>query len=153
MASNRTSAMLEGLKSYLETQMASRILSWKGENPGQDLPDIAEYDIGYKDVLVGLRAYPAILVVSDGWSSYDSYTTEYSVSCCLAYKCDDPSQLEAYGEALMDCLEDSIRSDNTLGGLCLDIGDVKAVTNVVSGIFMAALDFTVQIDRGGTYGA
>lgn len=116
------------------------------------LPGIADIDVGYRDVLTGLRCYPSLLVMELSRDCSDAYFTTYSVNFCIAHHGDDIDELQREGSALLDCLEDALRGDHSLGGLVFDVRNMRPEIGVVSGTYVAAMSADVVVDLGSRFG-
>ena len=116
------------------------------------LPVIAETDVGLRDVVNGLRNYPALLISEVSRDSSDAFLTNYNVSICLALHHDDIDELQREGTALTDCLEIAVRADHTLGGLVLDVQNMSTELGIVTNTFISAMSADLVVDLGSLYG-
>lgn len=147
----RTTDIFQEILERLQGNINAEIIEYNSSH-GDCLPIIADVEVGYRDVLTGLRCYPCLLVMELSRDCSIAYTTTYNVSICLAHHCDDINQLQREGSALLDCLEDSIRGDHTLGGLVLDVENIRPEVGVVSGTYVAAINADIIVDLGSVYG-
>lgn len=145
---NRTQHLLYKLVGYLRDSINSKIFAWNDIHTEYSLPEIAEVDVGYRDVLTGLRFYPALLVAESGRNCSEPYFTTYTLNFCIAHHNDDIDALQREGASLLDCFEDVIREDTTLGGNVLDISNITPEVSVVSGTYVAAIGITATVDLG-----
>jgi hypothetical protein len=137
------------IEAYLQSAVPQLVDSWNEKHPGESLSQIMEWDRGYRDILTGLREYPAILLIEKGRSYQDSYTTRHTLVIGLAYTCDDMDMLQTHGQAYVDILEECIRADWHLGDACLDAVSYEIDTDIVTSIFVVACTLTINLDRGG----
>lgn len=144
---NRSNRLTAAILSFLETELEGEVARWN-EN-GAELPLVAEFDSGYRDIFAGLREYPAVIVLNRGREDRGSFSTEYKILIGLVLKSEDLEQLENWGQSYADILEDVIRSNPSLGGACLDVNNFRLNTDCVSGIFVISVEINVELDRGG----
>lgn len=144
---NRTYNLLRRIAETLTEKVNDKVEEFN-EEYGTDLPLIAETDTGFRDVLTGLRTYPALLVAERGRDASSAYFTDYSLSIAIALRGDDMDLLQQEGTAVLDCLEDVLREDHTLGGLVLEAKGISPEIGVVSGVYIASVQTTVTVDLG-----
>ncbi len=137
------------IETYLKQSFSDLVTQWNDAHEGETLTDIMEWDRGYRDILAGLREYPAVLLIEKGRAFLDTYTTRHTLVIGLAYTCDDRDMLQAHGDAYLDILEESVRADWHLGDSCLDVVSYDIDTDVISGVYVAACTLSIDIDRGG----
>lgn len=128
--------------------MNTTITEWNSEHTSDTIPLIAESDVGYKDVLTGLRFYPALLVTEGARNISRPYFCTYTFSFCIAHREDDITDMQKHGEALLDCFEDTIRKDTTLNNLVVDCSNMQVDIGVVSGVYVAAINLNAEVDLG-----
>lgn len=147
---NRIERFTSALVDYLKSAISARVASINADDPDISLPDIALWQTGYNGVLAGLSHYPGCIVLVNGRTLVDPYTTSYSVVIGIGLTADDPDYLEKMGRAYEDILEDCIRSDWSLGGSALDtdIG-VQFQSDNVSNVYLIQAQLTCQVDLGG----
>ena len=147
---NSTERFVDALQRYFESAISERVEKVNTEDPDVRLPDIALWQSGYNGVLSGLTHYPGCIILVNGKTLTDPYTTTYSVVIGIGLTADDPDYLERQGRLYEDILEDCIRSDWSLGGAALDtdIG-VKFESDCTSNVYLIQAQLTCQVDRGG----
>ena len=147
---NRIERFTSALIEYLKTAISERVASINAGEPDISLPDIALWQTGYNGVLAGLSHYPGCIVLVNGRTLTDSYTTSYNVVIGIGLTADDPDYLEKMGRAYEDILEDCIRSDWSLGGAALDtdIG-VQFQSDNLNNVYLIQAQLTCQVDLGG----
>ena len=147
---NRIERFASALINYLKPAISERVASINAEDPDISLPDIALWQTGYNGVLAGLSHYPGCVVLVNGRTLVDPYTTSYSVVIGIGLTADDPDYLEKMGRAYEDILEDCIRSDWSLGDAALDtdIG-VQFQSDNVNNVYLIQAQLTCQVDLGG----
>ena len=147
---NSTARFIEALQAYLKTAITERVEKANAEDPGLHLPDIALWQSGYNGVLSGLSHYPGCVVLVNGKTLTDPYTTSFSVVIGIGLTADYPDYLEEIGRLYEDILEDVIRSDWSLGGTCLDtdIG-VQFMSDSVNNVYLIQAQLTCNVDIGG----
>ena len=144
----RTHKLLSKVMNYLSGKMMEIITDWNEENPDEKLPFIAETDIGFRDVVSGLRSYPAMCIAQTGRNTSEPYMTDYDLNVCIAVRGSDIDELQRMGYDLMDCLEDAMRADHTLGGCAVDSAIQAPSCGVVSEVFIAAFELEVRVNLG-----
>lgn len=144
----RTHSLLSKVLNHLKSTMDQLITDWNEVNPDEKLPFIAETDIGFRDVVTGLRSYPALCIAQTGRDTSEPYLTDYDLNVCIAVRGSDIDELQRMGYDLMDCLEDAIRSDHTLGGCAVDSLIESPGCGVVSEVFVAAFVLRVRVNLG-----
>lgn len=147
----RTNELLYKVIETLKDDVNAQIEEYNAEY-SDTLPTISETDVGLRDVVNGLRSYPALLVSEVSRDSSDAFLTAYNVSICLALHHDDIDELQREGTALTDCLEIAVRADHTLGGLVLDVQNMNTELGIVSNTFIAAMGADLVVDLGSLYG-
>lgn len=147
---NRGDVLSGLIRDYLEPAFTKRVAEVNEEDPDIRLRDVSIWLSGHSAVLTGLPDYPACIILVDGRTLRDPYTTEYRVSVGIGITADDPAYLERLGRVWEDILEDAIRSDWSLGGAVLDVDTgVSFTVGQVSGLYVIEADMTVQVDIGG----
>lgn len=147
----RTNELLYKVIETLKDDVNAQIEEYNAEY-SDSLPLISETDVGLRDVVNGLRSYPALLISEVSRDSSDAFLTNYNVSICLALHHDDIDELQREGTALTDCLEIAVRADHTLGGLVLDVQNMNTELGIVSNTFIAAMSADIVVDLGSLYG-
>ena len=147
----RTNELLYKVIETLKDDVNAQIEEYNAEY-SDNIPLIAEIDVGLRDVVNGLRSYPALLISEDSRDSSDAFLTTHSVSICLALHHDDIDELQREGTALTDCLEIAVRADPTLDGLVLDVQNMNTELGIVSNTFIAAMSADLVVDLGSLYG-
>ena len=147
----RTNELLYKVIETLKDDVNAQIEEYNAEY-SDGLPLISETDVGLRDVVNGLRSYPALLISEVSRDSSDAFLTDYNVSICLALHHDDIDELQREGTALTDCLEIVVRADHTLGGLVLDVQNMNTELGIVSNTFIAAMSADIVVDLGSLYG-
>ena len=147
---NSTERFLEAVQLYLKEAFTERVAEINEKDPEIHLSDIALWQYGYSGVLSGLSHYPGCIVMVNGRTLVDPYTTAFSLVIGIGLTADDPSYLDRIGQYWEDILEDTIRSDWHLGGACLDtdIG-IQFNTDNVSNVYLIQAQLTCQVDLGG----
>ena len=147
---NSIDRFLKAVQEYLQKAFTERVKAINEENPDIHLPDIALWQYGYSGVLSGLSHYPGCIVFINGRTLKDPYTTEFSLVIGIGITADSPDYLDQLGQLWEDILEDSIRSDWSLGGACLDtdIG-VNFKTDSVNNVYLIQVQLACQVDIGG----
>ena len=147
---NSTERFIAALQRYLKSSISDRVMEANIKDPDIHLPDIALWQSGYNGVLSGLSNYPGCIILVNGKTLTDPYTTSYSVVIGIGLTADDPAYLETMGRCYEDILEDAIRSDWSLGGAVLDtdIG-VKFESDCTSNVYLIQAQLTCQVDLGG----
>ena len=147
---NSIERFTSALIGYLQKAISERVASINEKDHGISLPDIALWQTGYNGVLAGLSHYPGCIVLVNGRTLTDPYTTTFSVVVGIGLTADDPDYLERIGRAYEDILEDCIRSDWHLGGAALDtdIG-VQFQSDNVNNVYLIQAQLTCQVDIGG----
>ena len=147
---NSTERFVVALQSYLKTAFTERVSRINEKDSEIRLADIALWQSGYNGVLSGLTHYPGCIVLVNGKTLTDPYTTEYSVVIGIGLTADDPDYLERMGRYWEDILEDSIRSDWTLGGTAIDTDvGVRFNFDCTSNVYLIQAELTCQVDIGG----
>ena len=147
----RTNELLYKVIETLKDDVNAQIEEYNAEY-SDSLPLISETDVGLRDVVNGLRSYPALLISEVSRDSSDAFLTNYNVSICLALHHDDIDELQREGTALTDCLEIAVRADHTLDGLVLDVQNMSTELGIVSNTFIAAMSADIVVDLGSLYG-
>ena len=147
----RTNELLYKVIETLKDDVNAQIEEYNAEY-SDNLPTISETDVGLRDVVNGLRSYPALLISEVSRDSSDAFMTTYNVSICLALHHDDIDELQREGTALTDCLEIAVRADHTLGGLVLDVQNMSTELGIVTNTFIAAMSADLVVDLGSLYG-
>lgn len=149
-------AFLAKLQAYLSESFTERVEEW---NTGEEesvadtpLDDIAEWGNGYISVLQGCQSYPACILLPSGRraSSEPPFFTQYKVTVGIALTGQDFEYLVRQGQAWEDILEDTIRSDWSLGGACLDsrmTGDLTA--DCTGDVYVISCELECTLDIGG----
>ena len=147
---NRVDQFLSALQQYLKVAFTARVAEINAKDTSIHLPDIALWQSGYTGVLSGLSHYPGCIILVNGRTLVDPYTTAYSLVIGVGLTADSPEYLETIGRLWEDILEDTIRSDWSLGGAALDtdIG-VQFESDCVSNIYLIQAMLTCQVDLGG----
>lgn len=147
---NSTSRFIKAVQDYLKTAISERVAEANREDPGLHLPDIAGWYSGFDGVLSGLQHYPGCIVLVNGKTLLDAYTTQFTVVVGIGLAADDMSYLERMGRIYEDILEDCIRSDWHLGGAALDTElGTQFDMDCVSGVYLIQAQLKCQVDLGG----
>lgn len=148
MGSLDTFEVLESIQEYLKTELPGRIAA---EPPELCLKPIQEWDIGYRDVVSGLHAHPALLIKSDAdYESSDGrsfHTLELDIA--LVNRCEDQDlgyrQLCRY-QSILDTM---LRDDPHFGGNIAEAKRVrfqKARDATRGGLFFLFVELDIDID-------
>ena len=147
---NSTERFVSALQSYLQKAISDRVAAANAADTDIRLPDIALWQSGYNGVLAGLSHYPGCIILVNGKTLTDPYTTTYSVVIGIGLTADDPGYLEEMGRLYEDILEDCIRSDWSLGGTALDTDvGVQFQSDCVNNVYLIQAQLTCQVDIGG----
>ena len=147
---NSEKRFLNALQDYLKKAITERVNAVNAENPDIRLPDIALWQSGYRGVLSGLTHYPGCLMLINGRTLIDPYTTAFNVAIGVGLTADDPDYLEEIGRLYLDILEDAIRADWHFGGAALDTAlGASFMTDCVNNVYLIELDLECQVDIGG----
>lgn len=144
---NRTFRLLHNLAETLTSLVNEKIGEYNTKYETA-LPLIVETDTGFRDVVTGLRTYPALIVAETRRDASSAYFTEYDLSVCIALRNDDIDALQQEGSAILDCLEDVCRMNSTIGGNVLSVDSLSPEIGVVSNVFIASVQMTVTVDLG-----
>ena len=142
--------MLELVIMTIKDRMNAEIAAWNDEMPGNNLPFVEDTEVGYRDVAVGARAYPALMIALNGGDWSDPYFSAYDLDMVLVVKEEDEEALNRIGAGLRDCLENVIRSDYTIGGLLLDSGEFRVNDVKLTGFYLINLTFNATMSLGST---
>lgn len=147
---NSTERFASAVKDYLQRAFTERVNGINERDKDVHLPDIALWFSGYNATLMNLSHYPACIILVDGRQLVDPYTTAFNLAIGIGITADDPEYLERLGHYWEDILEDSIRSDWSLGGACLDT-DLNIRFNAldVGNVYGIEAQLTCQVDLGG----
>ncbi|MBQ3730026.1 MAG: hypothetical protein IJS84_09250 [Spirochaetales bacterium] len=145
---NKTYSILCGIAEHLKDHINEMVEAWNESHPSEPLPTISETDIGFRDVVSGLRSYPALCIAESGRDSSQAYFTTFDLNICIAVRNDDIDELQRIGYGLADCLEDAFREDCRLGDLVTDSSMGHPETGVVSGVFIFAVPANIVVDLG-----
>lgn len=147
---NSTERFTVAVRSYLQKAFTERVQDVNEKDSDVHLPDIALWLSGYNATLMNLSHYPACIILVDGRQLVDPYTTAFNLAIGIGITADDPEYLERLGHYWEDILEDSIRSDWSLGGACLDT-DLNIRFNAldVGNVYGIEAQLTCQVDLGG----
>lgn len=142
---------IDALAAYLEAAFTERVEAWNALGGEVQLEDIAEWG-GTTAVLQGCQSYPACIILPSGrrMSAASPYFTRYRVTVGIALTGNDPPYLVRQGQAWEDILEDSIRSDWSLGGACLDTGATGDISSDwASDLYVISCELECELDLGG----
>lgn len=140
---NREQVFVNSLQNYLKAFFTQKA----AEN---EIEDIVLWQDGYAGVISGLTHYPGCIVIVEGRTITGAYTAEYEVTIYVGITSGDPVTLEATGRVWQDILEDSIRSDWTLGGTCLQVLDGAEIRpGCTNDVYTAGIRFRCEVDLGG----
>lgn len=144
----RIDGIYDSIQDYLETALSTAVTAFnRAENI--NLPQITEYDRGYKDIALGIRKYPAVLMLEARRAPAEAYYGTLSLSISIAVKSTNLAQLESWGRAFTDILEDVLLEDHTLGGTCLDVHNIQLTSGETSNVYLVMAEFDMEVDRGG----
>lgn len=147
---NASEKFIKVLEEYLKKAFSSRVEKANEENPDLGLVDIVLWQDGYRGVASGLSEYPGCIILLNGRTLTDVYTTTFHVIAGIGLAGDDADHLEMQGRAWEDILEDSLRSDWTLGGAALDTAlGVNIRSDSVSNVYVIQAEFDAQVDLNG----
>lgn len=147
---NASEKFIKALGEYLKKAFSTRVEKANEENPDLGLADIVLWQDGYRGVASGLSEYPGCIILLNGRTLTDVYTTTYHVIVGIGLAGDDADHLEMQGRAWEDILEDSLRSDWTLGGAALDTAlGVSIRSDSVSNVYVIQAEFDAQVDLNG----
>ena len=142
-----TYEVMISLLEYFQETLPSKIL----DQNDIDLPQIQEWDIGYRDIVAGLRAHPAFLLKSDrDYESVDGSAFQtMEMDIAIVYTCEDQDvgyvRLCRY-QAIIDGM---LRDEPHFGG---DIAEVRTATFTKArdatrnGLFFLFVELVVDID-------
>lgn len=122
---------LKALQATLQTHLPGVLTQILAEQTVDSvpLPDIADYEIGYKDVLLRDR-YPRISLFPEGpqIEPAGQNAMEYTdtVACVLAVTDSDPATLTKRIMRYTEAIRETIQRNQTLGGAC----SYASVTNI-----------------------
>lgn len=131
-------AYLEEMTDWLKTRINAEIARHNETESGVQLETISDAEVGFRDVLVGLRSYPALCVAETSRNCGDAYLTKSRVNLCVALRLDDEGELNRQGEIMTDITEKAIRTDPKFGGLLLDSSELVLEKSQVSGVYIIA---------------
>ena len=139
---NNIDLFISKVQAYLKKAFTERALK-------NDVIDIREWQTGYTAVLSGLSVYPGCITIVTGRALDDAYFSTFSLTIGIGISGDDSIHLEATGHMWEDILEDTIRSDWSLGGACLDTKNVSIESDCVSGVYIIEANMKCEVDLGG----
>lgn len=144
----RIDEIYDGLQTYLERAISQSVTDLNARE-FLDLPQLQEFDRGYKDIALGIRKYPALLMLETRRAPAEAYYSTFGMSVSIAAKSTKLSQLESWGRAFTDILEDVLLADHTLGGICLDVHNIKLTSGETTNVYLVMAEFDIEVDRGG----
>lgn len=140
---NSTDRFLDKVQAYLKSSFSER-----AEALGT--ADIALWDRGYNSVLDSMTSYPACLTFIESKTLSDITVTDYSLVIGIGVTADDNDTLDELGNIWCDILEDTIRSDWSLGGACLDTSmQIDIRLGVGNGVYVIYTVLKCSVDIGG----
>lgn len=140
---NSTDRFLDKVQEYLKASFSKRA-------EAMGVKDIVLWDRGYNAVIDSMTSYPACLTFIDSKTLEDITVTRYSLVIAIGVSADDDETLDELGNTWCDILEDSIRSDWSLGKACLDTSmqiDIKL--GVGKGVYVIYTEIDCSVDIGG----
>lgn len=111
-----TYSVLEAILNHLKNTLPAAL-------EALDLPMIEEWGIGYKDVVSGLHAHPALLIKSDSDSqSQDSpFFQHMETDLALVFRFEDPDEGYKMLCDYQSVIDATLRDDHHLGGYVAEI--------------------------------
>jgi hypothetical protein len=111
------------------------------------LPVIQEFDHGLRDVYVGLRSYPAMIVVDESTDDTNEqcYSTHH-ITGAIVLKSDDVSQLTDWANQYRELMEKMVRKYWDFDGAVNEVKNLKLKTSPADGIIIIDFDFDVDVD-------
>lgn len=146
---NSTGKFLASLEKYLRHAFSDRVEKINRDNPEINLADINSWQSGYGGVAAGLSVYPGCLLLINGKTFSDIYTTTFNVVIGIGLTADDPEYLETIGHIWEDILEDSVRSDWHLGESCIDSNNAQLKSDCTSNVYVIQMEIQCDVDLGG----
>jgi hypothetical protein len=128
-------------------ETANERIAQINSDKGLSIEPIQEIDIGYKDILTGLRNYPALVLLEKRRVTDDYWFTQFNLLLGFAFKSGMPEQMLEFGQYYKDIIEWAIISDHTFGGVCLDSNNMTMEDAYTSDIYVISTEFTVTCDR------
>lgn len=138
--------LLVALKDYLQIRLNEKIANFSLKNDCQ-LEKIKEFSIGYKDILTGLRDYPAIIILENKREICDNYFNRLYLLVGFAFNTSDKEQLIEFGQYYKDIIQECLLEDNTFGGLCIDSNNLIMEDGYTSDVFVISSEFNIDIER------
>ncbi len=136
------------LSNYLEEKINESITKYNTDN-NETVPTIANVSTDLKNAINGFNDYPAMVTVNLSRDCSDTYSTSYAMIVLIMIVSSDYDTANFYGEVYTDVLEEVIRKDYKLGGICLDVNNLIIKTNQLSDGFIIDSNFNISIDKGG----
>ncbi len=147
---NSSERFIKALETYLKKAFTERVAKANEEDPSLGLVDIALWQDGYTGVLSGLTEYPGCIVMVNGKTLTDTYSTTYQVIIGIGLSGDDVAHLEKQGRVWEDILEDVIRSDWSLGGAAIDTAlGVRFSSDSTGNVYVIQAELSCDVDLGG----
>lgn len=142
----------KAVETYLDDAVNTEVAAWNTEKPGLGLPELRVFRRGYREIVGASATYPVCITNNpkredDG----DGFFSLWDMGVWVGLKSDDMDQLESWGEAYKDILH-YVFQDNHLGGACQDTTDIVIHDDVVSGVYVILVEFTMTVALGGTCG-
>lgn len=142
-----TYEVLASLLRYFQEALPSRI----DAQADIDLPQIQEWDIGYRDVVGGLHAHPAFLIKSDkDYRSGDGdafQTMETDIA--VVFTCEDPDVGYARLCRYQAVIDGVLRDEPHFGGNIAEVRTAtfsKARDATRNGLFFLFVEMDIDID-------
>jgi hypothetical protein len=146
---SRVDQVFDAMKAYLEPAVEAAIDERNESDPTLHLNHIAEWDRGYRDILTGIREYPAMLFLEKRRYGKSSFFTTYEMVIGFAYMNPDADEMQRQTDAYRDILEDVVRADWHMGESTLDVSGFDMDSDTIGGVFVSAIDVDIDVDNGG----
>lgn len=139
--------VVDDILSWLETRINEEIVAHNAIQGAVQLEQIAQAESGFRDVVTGLRSYPALCIAETSRDCGDAYITTVRVSTCVALRGDDVDVLNRQGEAMASILEKVLRHDHTKGDLVMDSYNLQIDRGSVSGVYIIAAGEQISVEN------
>lgn len=140
---NSTDRFIDKVQAYLKESFSKRA-------EAMGIKDIVIWDRGFNAVIDSMTSYPACLTFIDSKTLEDITVTKYSLVIAIGVSADDDESLDEAGNAWCDILEDTIRSDWSLGKACLDTTmQIDIRLGVGKGVYVIYTQLDCSVDIGG----
>lgn len=140
-------AYADNILTWLDSAINAAIAEHNTQEGALQLDPIAQSETGFRDVVTGLRAYPALCVAEISRDCADAYISKLRMSYAIALRGDDADELNRQGDAMVDILENVLREDHRLGGNALDSSNLTIDRATVSGVYVIAAGEMVNVEN------